>query len=155
MRAWKALPNFRGESGFYTWLYRITVNTAKNHLAAAARQPVDREASVDDLAGRASSSALRNEATPELLLARDELQDAVLRAIEALPDELRIAIVQREIDGMSYREIADMMGCPLGTVRSRIFRARQAIDDSIAPLMDSRPARQVRAAGGAQQSDAE
>lgn len=138
MRAWRALPNFRGESRFYTWLYRIAVNTAKNHLAAAARQPASKCADVSDIERTDSSEALRENATPEALLSRDELQSAVLSAIEELPKELRIAIVQREIDGMSYRQIAELMECPIGTVRSRIFRAREAIDNRIAPLLQGR-----------------
>jgi len=129
------LPGFRGDSAFYTWLYRIAINTVKNHLVAQGRRPPsdDVEAEVAeqmDMGGR-----LREHATPERELLTDEIARTVQAALDDLPDDLRTAIVLREIEGMSYEEIADAMECPIGTVRSRIFRAREAIDKRLRPLL--------------------
>jgi len=135
IKAYRALPKFRGDSAFYTWLYRIAINTAKNHLVSRSRRPpgsdVDAEVAEQlDVGGR-----LQSRATPEELLMMKEVESAVWDAINALPDELRTAITLREIDGMSYEEIAQAMDCPVGTVRSRIFRARETIDAVIQPLL--------------------
>lgn len=135
LKAYRALPRFRGESAFYTWLYRIAINTVKNHLVAQGRRPPgdDLEAEVAeqmDMGGR-----LREHATPERELLTDEIARTVQAALDDLPDDLRTAIVLREIEGMSYEEIADAMECPIGTVRSRIFRAREAIDKRLRPLL--------------------
>ena len=136
LKAYRALPRFRGDSAFYTWLYRIAINTVKNHLVAQGRRPPgdDLEADVAeqmDMGGR-----LREHATPERELLTDEIARTVQAALDDLPDDLRTAIVLREIEGMSYEEIADAMECPIGTVRSRIFRAREAIDRALKPLLD-------------------
>lgn len=136
LKAYRALPGFRGESAFYTWLYRIAVNTVKNQLVAQGRRPPgdDVEAEVAeqmDMGGR-----LRENATPERHLLRDEIAMTVQRALDDLPDDLRTAIVLRELEGMTYEEIATTMECPIGTVRSRIFRAREAIDKRLRPLLD-------------------
>ena len=124
IRAYRALPNFRGDSQFYTWLHRIAVNTAKNHLVAQNRRPPTDDVDAADAEQYDSGTRLRETATPENELLRQEIELAVMRAVEALPDELRMAINLREVDGMSYEEIAARMDCPIGTVRSRIFRAR-------------------------------
>lgn len=136
VKAYRALPGFRGESAFYTWLYRIAINTAKNYLVNLQRKPVDYtlDGQGEDHAER--SSYLRDEETPEALAMQEELRNAVEQAIAALPEELRTAIMLREIEGLSYEEIATAMDCPVGTVRSRIFRARDAIDAAIRPLTD-------------------
>jgi len=136
IKAYRALKNFRGDSQFYTWLYRIAVNTAKNHLVSQGRRPPAQDVDVDDAEQIGAPSSLRDIATPEGLIARDELKAVVFEAIEQLPDELRTAITLRELEGMSYDEISDVMDCPIGTVRSRIFRAREAIDKAMAPLLD-------------------
>lgn len=135
LKAYRALPRFRGDSAFYTWLYRIAINTVKNHLVAQGRRPPgdDVEAEVAeqmDMGGR-----LREHATPERELLTDEIARTVQSALDDLPDDLRTAIVLREIEGMSYEEIAEAMECPIGTVRSRIFRAREAIDKRLRPLL--------------------
>jgi len=135
LKAYRALPRFRGDSAFYTWLYRIAINTVKNHLVAQGRRPPgdDLEAEVAeqmDMGGR-----LREHATPERELLTDEIARTVQAALDDLPGDLRTAIVLREIEGMSYEEIADAMECPIGTVRSRIFRAREAIDKRLRPLL--------------------
>lgn len=135
IKAYRAMPKFRGDSAFYTWLYRIAINTAKNYLVSRSRRPpgsdVDAEVAEQlDVGGR-----LQSRATPEELLIMEEVESAVWDAINALPDELRTAITLREIDGMSYEEIAQAMDCPVGTVRSRIFRARETIDGIIQPLL--------------------
>lgn len=135
IKAYKALPGFRAESAFYTWLYRIAINTAKNHLASQSRRVVESALDVDHAEQFAGDSALREMATPERLLMRDEVQQAVLEAFDELPEELRTAITLREIDGMSYEDIAATMDCPVGTVRSRIFRAREAINKRLEPLL--------------------
>lgn len=135
IKAYRALPNFRGESAFYTWLYRIAVNTAKNHLAVQARRPRGTDYDVSEIEQIEGNTALKEQATPENLLLKDELQSVVLKAIEELPEDLKTAIMLREVDGLSYEEIAEVMECPIGTVRSRIFRAREAIDNEMAPLL--------------------
>ncbi len=135
IKAYRALPRFRGESGFYTWLYRIAINTAKNHLVAASRRPPDSDIDVMDAEQYDNTAELKESATPELLLLKDEVQQAIVDAIEALPPDLRAAISLRELEGFSYEEIAESMDCPIGTVRSRIFRAREAINKRLEPLL--------------------
>lgn len=134
IKAYRALPAFRGDSSFFTWLYRIAINTAKNHLASLRRKPVDYDLDVQDPADLEARGQLRDEETPEGLALQEELRQVVERSIASLPEELRTAIMLREIDGLSYEEIAVAMDCPVGTVRSRIFRAREAIDKSIESL---------------------
>jgi RNA polymerase sigma-70 factor (ECF subfamily) len=137
IKAYRALPQFRGESAFYTWLYRIAINTAKNALAARDRNPVSSEL---DMQNNEESSdvvnRLRDPETPEGLALTEEIRDTVNRAIESLPEDLRTAIVLRELEGLSYEEIAASMDCPVGTVRSRIFRAREAIDKRLREVFD-------------------
>lgn len=135
LKAWRALPNFRGDSQFYTWVYRIAVNTAKNYLVSRGRRPIAYAADVDDQEDQYLQGKMKDIETPEALLLTAEIRDTVLASIDALPEDLRTAIVLREIDGLSYDEIADAMDCPIGTVRSRLFRAREAIDNQIKPLM--------------------
>lgn len=136
IKAYRALPNFRGESAFYTWLYRIAINTAKNYLVALGRRaPTTTEFDNEDAESFDDAEALRDTATPENLLMGREVATAVNRAVEALPDDLRTAITLREIEGLSYEEIAGVMNCPIGTVRSRIFRAREAIAVELRPLL--------------------
>jgi len=137
MRAWRALPAFRGESAFYTWMYKIAVNTAKNHLVAQGRRPPADDMDADTAVQIDAGARLRDEATPERELARQEIEQTVSATVEALPEELRVAITLREVDGLSYEEIAERMGCPIGTVRSRIFRAREAIDIQLRPLLSA------------------
>lgn len=134
IKAYRALPSFRGESAFYTWLYRIAINTAKNHLVSLQRRPVDYSLDLQDPENYEANARLRDEDSPEGIALQEELHQAVERTISTLPEELRTAIMLREIDGLSYEEIATAMECPVGTVRSRIFRAREAIDASIAAL---------------------
>jgi len=136
IKAYRALPNFRGDSAFYTWMYRIAINTAKNYLVAQGRRLPNVDIEAQDAEQFEGDSALKEYATPESLLRRDEIQNTVLRTIENLPDDLRTAIMLREIEGLSYEEIAEAMDCPVGTVRSRIFRAREAIDKTLRPLID-------------------
>ncbi|MCI0666897.1 MAG: RNA polymerase sigma factor RpoE [Methylococcaceae bacterium] len=136
IKAYRALPRFRGESAFYTWLYRIAINTAKNHLVARARRSSENVVDLQDAEQFEGGGRLKDHATPEHLLLRDEIAETVMQAIDDLPDELRIAISLREFEGMSYEEIAQTMNCPVGTVRSRIFRAREAIDKKIMSLLD-------------------
>ena len=135
LKAYRALPRFRGDSAFYTWLYRIAVNTAKNHLAAQRRRPMDVELDLQDSEQYDLHAKLKETDTPEGVTLSEELNQTVQRAIEALPEDLRTAIVLREIEGMSYEEIAQTMDCPVGTVRSRIFRARDAIGKKIGNLI--------------------
>ena len=136
MRAYRALPNFRGDAQFYTWLHRIAVNTAKNHLVAQKRRPPTDDIEVGDAEQFDAGVRLRDTDTPERELMRHEVEQAVMAAVAALPEELRVAITLREVDGLSYEEIARKMGCPIGTVRSRIFRAREAIDGELRPLLE-------------------
>jgi RNA polymerase sigma-70 factor (ECF subfamily) len=136
IKAYKAIGRFRGDSAFYTWLYRIAINTAKNHLVASGRRPPKSDIDAQDAEQYEGAAGLKEHATPERLLIRDEIKAAVAEAIEELPDELRTAITLRELEGLSYEEIAQTMECPIGTVRSRIFRARDAIDTRLKPLLD-------------------
>ena len=135
IKAYRALPKFRGDSAFYTWIYRIAVNTAKNFLATSARRPFDTASDFNEMEQIDHSDTLKEQTTPERLLLTRELQDTIIRAIEELPADLRSAITLREIDGLSYEEIASVMACPVGTVRSRIFRAREAVDKQLKPLL--------------------
>lgn len=135
IKAYKALPRFRGDSAFYTWLYRIAINTAKNHLMAKSRRPPGSDVDLEDAEFYESGSALRDVANPENELFGEELKAVVNKAIAQLPEDLRTAVTLREFDGLSYEEIADVMDCPVGTVRSRIFRAREAIDKALSPLI--------------------
>lgn len=136
IKAYRALPNFRGESAFYTWLYRIAINTAKNYLVALGRRaPTTTEFDNEDAESFDDAEGLRDTATPENLLMGREVATAVNRAMEALPEDLRTAITLREIEGLSYEEIAGVMNCPIGTVRSRIFRARESIAVELRPLL--------------------
>ena len=138
LRAYRALGNFRGDAQFYTWLHRIAVNTAKNHLVASNRRPPTGDIDIADAEQFDSGVRLRDNDTPERELMRQQMEQTVMRAVEALPAELREAITLREVEGMSYEEIAARMDCPIGTVRSRIFRAREAIDEELRPLLDTR-----------------
>ncbi len=135
IKAYRALPNFRGESAFYTWLYRIAINTAKNYLVAAGRRPPKDDIDAQDAEQFEAGSGLKEYATPERLVLSNELAVTIQDAIDELPEELRVAIVLRELEGLSYEEIASAMECPIGTVRSRIFRARDAIEKRIRPLL--------------------
>jgi RNA polymerase sigma factor rpoE len=135
IKAYRSLASFRGESAFYTWLYRIAVNTAKNHLTALGRRPPKEDILAEDAESYDAGTQLRETDTPENLVLSNELKRVVFETIENLPEELKMAITLREIEGLSYEEIAEVMGCPVGTVRSRIFRAREAIDAKIQPLM--------------------
>jgi RNA polymerase sigma-70 factor (ECF subfamily) len=136
LKAYRALPSFRGDSAFYTWLYRIAINTAKNALVSSRRRPVDYDLDLQDPEQYDMQARLKDAETPEGLLLTDEIRDTVNSAIEHLPEDLRTAIVLRELEGMSYEEIAAAMDCPVGTVRSRIFRAREAIDKRLRPIFD-------------------
>jgi RNA polymerase sigma-70 factor, ECF subfamily len=141
IRAYRALHQFRGDAQFYTWLYRIAVNTAKKHLADLKRDPVILESqlkSADDDETNLPSAELSQDETPESLMAAREIAEAVNAAMDALPDELRQAVNLREIEGLSYEEISTVMDCPIGTVRSRIFRAREAISSRIKPMLENR-----------------
>ena len=136
MKAYRAIPRFRGDSAFYTWMYRIAINTAKNHLAAQARRPRDSGVDVADAEQFDGVAELKESVTPEGLALTEEIQQTVAAAIEALPEDLRVAISLRELEGFSYEDIARVMECPIGTVRSRIFRAREAINARLDPLLD-------------------
>ncbi len=133
IKAYRALPNFRGDSAFYTWLYRIAVNTAKNHLVSMSRRPLGQDLDVDEAAYSAQSDRMADFNTPEASAMNNELASVIKRAIDELPETLKEAIILREIDGLSYEEIADAMACPIGTVRSRIFRARETIEAAMKP----------------------
>ncbi len=135
IKAYRALPRFRGDSAFYTWMYRIAVNTAKNHLAAQRRRPMDVELDMQDPEQYDLHAKLKETDTPEGVVLSNELKETVERAIAALPEDLRTAIILRELEGMSYEEIAQTMECPVGTVRSRIFRARDAIGKKVGSLV--------------------
>jgi RNA polymerase sigma-70 factor (ECF subfamily) len=139
IKAYRALPAFRGDSAFYTWLYRIGINTAKNYLMALGRRaPTSTEVEAEDAEGFEDAEQLRDINTPESMLLSKEIATTVNATIEELPEELRTAIQLREIEGMSYEDIARIMDCPIGTVRSRIFRAREAIAQRLRPLLDTR-----------------
>ncbi len=131
IKAYRALPDFRGESAFYTWLYRIAINTAKNYLVSRSRRPPGSDVDIEDAEHYEGGGALRDIENPENALLGEELRAVVDRAIADVPEDLRAAVTLREFDGLSYEEIADVMGCPVGTVRSRIFRAREAIDSRV------------------------
>jgi RNA polymerase sigma-70 factor, ECF subfamily len=137
LKAYRALPGFRGESAFYTWLYRIAVNTVKNHLVSQGRRPPGDDVEAELAEQMDTGGRMRETATPEHLLLSDEIAQAVQRALDDLPEDLRTAIMLREFEGMSYEEIATVMECPIGTVRSRIFRARDAIDKRLKPLLEA------------------
>jgi len=134
IKAYRAIGNFRAESAFYTWLYRIAINTAKNHIVSRGRRPPGTDIDYDDAEILNNDGRLNDNASPDKRLERDELEATVYQAISALPDEQRTAITLREMDGMSYEDIAQVMQCPVGTVRSRIFRAREAVDKEIKRL---------------------
>jgi RNA polymerase sigma-70 factor (ECF subfamily) len=136
IKAYRALPNFRGDSAFYTWLYRIAINTAKNYLVSEGRKPVDRDVDLQDPEQYDIQARLKHVDTPEGMALTEEIRSTVEDAIDGLPDDLRTAIVLRELEGLSYEEIAQAMDCPVGTVRSRIFRAREAISERLRPLLD-------------------
>ena len=135
LKAYRALPNFRGDSAFYTWLYRIAINTAKNHLVSQSRRPPDSDVDSSDAEQFDGESDLKEYATPERMLLKEEIERTVIDAIDELPPDLRTAITLRELEGMTYEEIAQTMECPIGTVRSRIFRAREAINKRLEPLL--------------------
>jgi RNA polymerase sigma-70 factor (ECF subfamily) len=136
IKAYRALGNFRGESAFYTWLYRIAINTAKNYLVSRSRRSSDYQVDIQDAEQIENAPQLHGMETPERLLFNQEIIETIKTAIENLPEEMRVAIMLREFEGMSYEEIAEAMDCPVGTVRSRIFRAREAIDSKLTPLLD-------------------
>ncbi len=135
MRAYRAIAAFRGDSQFYTWMYKIATNTAKNHLVAQGRRPPAGDIAIDDAVQLDGGMRLKDRATPEHELMRQEIEQTVFATVEALPEDLKTAITLREVDGLSYEEIAEKMNCPIGTVRSRIFRARDAIDEKLRPLL--------------------
>ena len=136
IKAYRALASFRGDSAFYTWLYRIAINTAKNALVSQRRRPVDFNLDLQDPDQYERQAKLKEADTPEGVLLTEEIRAVVEEAMEQLPEDLRTAIVLRELEGLSYEEIAEAMDCPVGTVRSRIFRAREAIDKKLKPLLD-------------------
>ncbi len=136
IKAYRALGGFRGNSAFYTWLYRIAINTAKNYLVAQGRRPTDQDIDAADAEQYGHTEHMSEGDTPEGLVLTDEIRQTVAKTIEELPPDLRTAIMLRELEGMSYEEIATTMDCPVGTVRSRIFRARAAIDKELRPLLD-------------------
>ncbi|GAA0410207.1 RNA polymerase sigma factor RpoE [Cocleimonas flava] len=135
IKAYKGLKNFRGDSAFYTWLYRISINTAKNHLVSKSRRMPDDDIDAQEAEQYDGGGKLRDISTPENQMMTDEIKNTLNKAIEALPDDLRIAITLRELEGLSYEEISDAMDCPIGTVRSRIFRARESIESELEPLI--------------------
>ena len=136
LKAYRALPKFRGDSAFYTWLYRIAINTAKNHLVSLSRRPTEVDLENENGEQIELEELQKTIETPERLLLTNEIKDTVFDTIERLPDDLRTAITLREVEGMTYEEIAAAMDCPIGTVRSRIFRAREAIDVRLKPLLE-------------------
>jgi len=136
IKAYRAIPNFRGDSAFYTWLYRIAINTAKNYLTAAARRPPTMDVDASDATNFYDAPELKEFETPETSLMTDELEHAIHQVIQALPEDTATAIKLREFEGMSYEEIAQAMDCPIGTVRSRIFRAREAIDNRVSEMIN-------------------
>ena len=136
IKAYRGLKNFRGEAAFYTWLYRIAVNSAKNYLLSRSRKQSDYHVDVEDAEYYEEGSILRDQGTPEHVLLSEELEKTVFDAISDLPEDLKTAITLRELEGMSYEQIAEAMSCPIGTVRSRIFRAREAIDKQVKPLLE-------------------
>jgi RNA polymerase sigma-70 factor (ECF subfamily) len=137
IKAYRALPKFRGDSAFYTWLYRVAINTAKNHLAAQARRPPGDDIEAEMAEQMDAGGLLKEGDTPERLALQREIAETVQQAMDDLPTDLRTAITLRELEGLTYEEIAQAMDCPIGTVRSRIFRAREAIDARLKPLLDT------------------
>ncbi|MGP1959632.1 MAG: RNA polymerase sigma factor RpoE [Arsenophonus sp. NC-TX2-MAG3] len=135
IKAYRAISSFRGESAFYTWLYRISVNTAKNYLISQGRRPLSNDFNIVNTENLEASNLLKEISNPENLMFSEELRKVVFRTIESLPEDLRLAITLRELDALSYEEIALIMDCPVGTVRSRIFRAREVIDNKVQPLI--------------------
>lgn len=135
IKAYRALGNFRGESAFYTWLYRIAINTAKNYLVSRNRRPPSEDVDAADAEFYDGDHGLKNVDTPERMLLRDEIDEAIQESIRKLPEDLRVALTLREYEGLSYEDIAHVMQCPVGTVRSRIFRAREAVDKALQPLL--------------------
>lgn len=138
IKAYRALPRFRGDSAFYTWLYRIAINTAKNYLVAQGRRPPATDVEAEEAVYVDGGMKMSDRDTPEQLMQRDEVERVIFDTIDSLPEELRTAITLREMEGLSYEEIAVTMDCPIGTVRSRIFRAREAIEIKMKPLLESR-----------------
>jgi RNA polymerase sigma-70 factor, ECF subfamily len=136
IKAYRALPKFRGDSQFYTWLYRIAVNTAKNYLVARSRRPPSSDVDLDDAEYYSGSEQLKDFGTPENQLFRDQLEEVINKAINELPEDLRTAVTLREYEGLSYEDIASVMNCPVGTIRSRIFRGREAIDGRVLELIE-------------------
>lgn len=136
IKAYRALANFRGDSAFYTWMYRIAINTAKNHLVAASRRPMEVDLLNSEGEEIDHESLQKELETPESVMLTEEIKQTILRVVDGLPEDLRTAINLREVDGLSYEEIAQVMECPIGTVRSRIFRAREAIDRELKPLLE-------------------
>lgn len=136
IKAYRALRGFRGDSAFYTWLYRIAVNTAKNYLESRGRRPMSLDLELEGLETLDGSDGLREQATPERQLLTGEIAATIQQVLDLLPADLRMAITLREVDGLSYEEIAEIMDCPIGTVRSRIFRAREAVDKELKPLLE-------------------
>ncbi len=136
IKAYRALPKFRGDSAFYTWLYRVAINTAKNHLAAQSRRPPGDDIEAETAEQMDLGTRLKEGDTPERMALQGEIAETVQQALDELPDDLRTAITLRELEGLSYDEIAQAMDCPIGTVRSRIFRAREAIDTKLRPLLE-------------------
>lgn len=136
IKAYRALATFRGDSAFYTWVYRIAINTAKNFIVAQGRRPPRDDVEATEAETYSGAEGMQEQASPERILLKDEIANMVFSTIDELPDDLKMAITLREIEGLSYEEIAETMSCPIGTVRSRIFRAREAIDEKIKPLLD-------------------
>jgi RNA polymerase sigma-70 factor (ECF subfamily) len=134
IKAYRAIANFRGDSAFYTWLYRIAINTAKNYLSSLQRKAPCLDVDITDIMSLDQSASLRDDASPEYLLQRDDTMQAILQAIEALPEDFRSAITLREMEGLNYEDIAEVLDCPVGTVRSRIFRARETINQHLQEL---------------------
>lgn len=137
IKAYKAIGRFRGDSAFYTWMYRIAINTAKNHLVSQSRRPPSSDVDAQDAEQYQVDTRLKDRASPEHELLKEEIERTIHDAISELPDDLRVAITLREMEGMSYEDIATTMDCPIGTVRSRIFRAREAIDGRLRPLLSN------------------
>lgn len=136
IKAYRAMKGFKGNSAFYTWLYRISINTAKNYLVARSRRPASQDIDVADAEAYGYADRFSEQDTPEALLESEEVRNTVIAAIEGLPEDLRTAIMLRELEGMSYEEIAQAMDCPVGTVRSRIFRARASVDERLQSLAE-------------------
>lgn len=137
IKAYRAIGRFRGESAFYTWMYRIAINTAKNYLVSQSRRPPSSDVDVQDAEQFQVDTRLKEQGSPEHELLKEEIENTIHQAIADLPEDLRVAITLREMDGMSYEDIATTMDCPIGTVRSRIFRAREAIDNRLRPLLSN------------------